>query len=524
MSIIPYALIESLQRSACYLHATGDIRMVETHISWVFLTGEYVYKVKKPVNFGFLDFTTLEKRKFYCEEELRLNRRLAEELYLEVVAIGGTQEMPQLGATTDIFEYAIKMKQFPDGQLLDQQLAYGYLTTQHIEDLAIFIGRFHQEIDKAVQESLYGKPETVWFPVGQNFDQIAGLLAHEDKEDLARNAKIGEWATAEYARCRDLLEKRKAEGFIRECHGDIHLGNAVLIGDRVTLFDGIEFNDTFRWIDVISDIAFLIMDLQYKGEDTLAWHALNAYLKQTGDYEGLQVLRFYQSYRAMVRAKVAGFSLAQTQDAGERQKIQRRYRSYFSLAERYANPVRPRMLIAHGISGSGKTTQSSMLVDTLGAIHICADVERKRIHGLSPQDRSREGLDAGLYTPAANQKTYQRLFYLAELLLKSGYSVLLDATFLKKSSREEAQKIAQRCGALWHILNFHADIDTVRQRILARESLGQDVSDATVEVMERQFATAEPLDETELAHTIDVNTERPLNPQALMMALGIPFP
>lgn len=266
-------LIRALQDEALYDHPVTGFTVVETHISWVMLTGDFAYKIKKPVNLGFLDFSTLEKRRFYCEEELRLNRRLAPQLYLAVVAITGTVDKPRLNGEGKVIEYAVKMRQFDQARQFDRLLARGRLRAEHIDRVAALIAAFHRRAAAAATDSLYGSPELVWQPVAENHDQILPLL--RDTDDEARLRRIQAWFEQQFTRHRPLFLRRKAEGRIRECHGDLHLANIALFDHEVVIFDCLEFNDRLRWIDVISDAAFLVMDLQSRGQAPLGWRFLN---------------------------------------------------------------------------------------------------------------------------------------------------------------------------------------------------------------------------------------------------------
>ncbi|MGZ5017019.1 MAG: AAA family ATPase, partial [Methylobacter sp.] len=285
------------------LSEANNCNIIETHISWVLLTGQYVYKIKKPVNFGFLDFSTLEKRRFCCNEELRLNRRLASELYLEVVPVTGTPDRPQLGGTDTAIEYAVKMTRFPSGQLLNEYAKLGQLNAETIDQLADSIAGFHEAVERTDESSPYGDSVNIkhWFD--ENFDHIRPLLATDIQKQQLQN--IQQWGDCEWRSLADLMQRRKRQGYVRECHGDLHLGNITLINDKVIPFDCIEFNPMLRWIDVISEVAFLFIDLLHFGYEHYAYRFLNRYLQYTGDYEGLVLLRYYLVYRALVRAKVA---------------------------------------------------------------------------------------------------------------------------------------------------------------------------------------------------------------------------
>lgn len=503
-------LIETLRNPALYPHPAGHVEVIETHISWVILTGPFAYKIKKPVNLGFLDFGTLEKRRFYCEEELRLNRRLAPQLYLEVVAIGGTAEAPVL-AKEPAIEYAVRMRQFPQDALLDRLLAQGELAPGQIDAIAREVARFHGDAAVAPPDNPFGTAQAAHQPVLENFAQIG-----ERMPDEAALERLHAWSEKEYAAHAAEFGARKAGGFVRECHGDLHLGNMALLDGQIVLFDCIEFNENLRWIDVMSEIAFLAMDLEDRGYPGFAHRFLNAYLERTGDYAGLRVLRYYLVYRAMVRAKVACIRARQPgAAAAEREQALALYREYIGLAERFTRPARPWLAITHGLSGSGKTTCTQAVVEQPGAIRIRSDVERKRLFGLAPEARSGSALDRGLYTQEAHRLTYQRLEDLARMVLEAGYPVIVDAAFLRRTERDDFRNLAQSLGVRFAILDFQADETVLRGRVAARQQQGRDASEANLEVLERQIASHEPLQPDELAWSLCIAADRPSAPEQI---------
>ncbi len=497
------ALITALQNPALYPHPVDGFQVIETHISWVLLTGPYAYKFKKPMNFGFLDFTTLAARKHFCEEEVRLNQRLTEDLYLEVLPITGNAEAPVLGGEGEAIEYAVKMRQFPQSQLLGEVQARGELGDAHIDALAELIARFHLAAPRVPQEHPLGSPEAVMSPVRQNFEQIRPLLG--DKADLQQLDALEAWAESSFERLRPLLAQRKAEGFIRECHGDIHLGNATLLDGQVVLFDCIEFNEPFRLIDIVSDAAFLVMDLEDRGLKPLARRFISAWLEHTGDYAALQLLNFYKAYRAMVRGKVSLFRLGQEQDAVQRAVILRQYRRYATLAESYSAIPSRFLTITHGVSSVGKSHVAMRLVEALGAIRLRSDVERKRLFG-EQQQGHQDQLHAGIYSQDASTATYQRLQQLAAATLQAGFPVVIDATYLKQAQRQAAWQIAEDTGVPFLILDCQAPEEVIAGWLAQRQAAAQDPSDATLEVVHAQQASREPLSEDELAHSKRVDT------------------
>ena len=499
--------LRALQNPALYDHPVSGFELIETHISWVLLTGHYAYKIKKPVNLGFVDFSTLQKRHHYCQEELRLNRRLAPMLYLEVVAFTGTPRHPVIGGKGTPFEYAVKMKQFPSDALLDQVLERDELRPPHIDQLARDVADFHARIAVADANSPFGEPDVVHGHAMDNFITLRQLIAEEKKRELIES--LAQWSEERFRQLMEVLAERKADGHIRECHGDMHLGNMVLLDGRVVVFDCIEFNPSLNWIDVISELAFLVMDLEQRGRSDFAFRFLNGELERSGDYPGIRLLTYYLVYRAMVRAKVAGIRLSQMPSGSAEQREQEReLQRYLLLAERYTRPPKPRLFITHGLSGSGKTHLTQPLLERLRAIRIRSDVERKRMFGLAPEARSDSAVDQGIYTPRTSQRLYGHLHTLAEQIVKSGYPVIVDATFLKRSHRDRFRKLAQRLGVPFTILDFRADTALLRARILQRSREEKDASEATLAVLDHQLADREPLAADERPWVVTIDTGR----------------
>lgn len=489
-------IIKAMQSPDFYDHDVSEISLIQTHISWVFLTGDYAYKVKKPMDFGFLNFTELSQRKHFCEEEIRLNKRLADQVYLQTVRITGTEDQPQLNGNGDIIEYAVKMKQFDQSKLVDRLLADGQLTAAHINDIADQVASFHQSISVSGEDSALGTAASVNAPVVQNFDQLDPLIKDDDSK--AQLARLRQWSEEEYKKIKPVLKQRKSAGFIRECHGDMHLGNMALIDGKITIFDGIEFNDEFRWIDVMSEVAFLVMDLVDRKADGYAYQFLNRYLETTGDYEGLQVLRFYLVYRAMVRAKIASFTLLTPDLADdEKSRIMQQYHSYTELAERFTERKKPVLTITHGVSGSGKTTISQKLLETESLIRLRSDVERKRLFNLKATERSQSQPGSGIYTPEVSEKTYLQLEKFAKILIVSGFSVIVDATFLERNFRRIFQELAMELSADFVILKLDVDKATLEKRIMQRDRESSDASEADLTILEKQLSHYQALEADE---------------------------
>jgi len=494
-------LIEQLLRPEAFPHPADDLQHLQTHISHVILAGDYAYKIKKPLDLGFLDFSTQERRRFCCDEELRLNRRLAPDLYLEVVPITGSPEAPRFGGEGEVLEYAVKMRRFPQSALLSQQEP----TPDLIDRIARRAAGFHASIPSAGAESEFGTPQAVFFPMQQNFDQIRGLV--DDSEELGRLDRLEEWTRDTYERLESLLARRKLEGHIRECHGDMHLGNIALVDGEIAIFDGIEFNPGLRWIDTMSEVAFFVMDLEQAGRDRLAWRFLDGYLMVSGDFEGLLLLDFYKVYRALVRAKVTAIRLAQGDlPAEERQDVMAEYSRYSALAERYIRPRPKALFVTQGVSGSGKSHFTAPLLEELPAVRVRSDVERKRLFGLAADADSRSALKAGIYTPEASQATYDRLRDVCGVILDAGYNAIADATFLKRAHRAPFCALAEEKGVPCVILAFEADEETLRARVRHRMVEAKDPSEAGLDVLESQLAEREPVGEDEGARICRIDT------------------
>ena len=501
------SLIAALMKPGVYDHPVKKCQLIETHASWVILTGTIAYKIKKPVNLGFLDFSTLEKRRFCCEEELRLNRRLAPEIYLALAPVFGSPEQPKWTGNSQAIEYAVKMAQFPQEAQLDRALAGGNLQPRHIDAFARLIACFHQQIAVAGADCSYGEPNHIRKPVLDNFLQIRKHIP--EGKMIEPLAELEDWTRTGLNALAPVFARRKSEGWIRECHGDLHLRNLAWINDTPVVFDCIEFNPDLRWIDVISDAAFLVMDLQDRHQPQLAHRFLNLYLEHTGDYCGLQVLPFYLTYRALVRAKVNAIRALQPRISnGQQAEAERDFSGYLQLAKRYAGPGRPQLIITHGLSASGKSTLTQPILEYLEAIRIRSDVERKRLHDLKPEADGHVFIGEGIYTEEATDRTYFRLAELAGQILEADYSVIVDAAFLKINQRLRFQQLAASKQVPFRILECMASPETLRRRIVERP---KNVSDADLSVLEHQLRKRQPLSESEKLYTLEIDTEAPFD-------------
>ncbi|CAG4883163.1 Aminoglycoside phosphotransferase [Georgfuchsia toluolica] len=500
-------LLAALMKPESYPHEVGHIERIDTHISTVLLTGAYAYKIKKPLNLGFLDFTTLAARRHFCEEELRLNRRLAPSLYLDVIAICGKPDSPRLGSrgAEGAIEYAVKMKQFPQQGLLDRMLVNGELTRQHVDALAHIISDFHAKAGRTVEGDRYGAPAGMEALMRQNFAQIRELpISVQDRDELD---EIERWSVNEHVALTPLMALRQRHGRVRECHGDLHLGNIALVDGEVQVFDCIEFNADLRWTDVAAEVAFLIMDFTARGRPDLGVRFLNAYLEISGDYEAVRLLPYYLVYRAMVRAKVACIHCHQTGlSTRQREALRAEFSSHLQLARTFTARRQPCLIITHGVSGSGKTTVTQPLVEHLGALRLRSDLERKRLHGLDAMAHSGSAVGAGLYAETVTQATYNELHRLARLLIDCCWPVIVDAAFLKRKQRDRFRALAAETKVPFFLLECHAAPDELRRRVAQRAAAGTDASEATLAVLEMQLAGAEPLVAEERSNALVIDT------------------
>lgn len=501
-------LVGALQNPAVFGPEVEQVGVLETHISTILLTGRLAYKLKKPVDLGFLDFTTLSARRHFCEEELRLNRRLAPRLYLEVVAVTGSLDAPTIGGGGPPVEYAVKMREFPQEGLLGRVLERGELEPGQIDALAAQVAVFHRQVEVAGTKTAFGTPEEILRFALQNFVQIRPLVAAPTPSAMLD--RLEQWTVRAHRSLESAFTNRLHGGFVRECHGDLHLGNIALVDGALTIFDCLEFNDELRWIDVMSEVAFVVMDLHDRGRADYAHRFLNAYLEASGDYAGLVVLRFYLVYRALVRAKVACLRAAQLGPGDERSRLLVEFGGYLELAQGYATAGRGGIVITHGLAGSGKTTLTQILLERIGAIRLRSDVERKRLHGLAASADTHSPITKGLYAQDATEHTYARLAELARGVVQSGHVAIVDATFLKRAQRDRFREIAAMLGVPFVIIAFSAGEGLLRERIVERERKGDDVSEADIAVLEHQLRARELIAADEQRWVVRYDTEAPL--------------
>jgi len=501
------AEIEKLLQAKAFPHAVERLALIETHISWVVLTGEYVYKIKKPVDLGFVDFTGLASRKHFCEEELRLNRRTAPDLYLGVVPIAETVQGFRIGQEPAV-EYAVRMRQFPVDARLDHQLESGFLTDKDALAMAKTIAAFHESLEPGPNEDpAKAFAEASRFAL-DNFDQIRAALGDDRHHPLL--SRLEKWTRQQLQSIRPPFEDRSRQGLIRECHGDLHLANMIKQDGRIVLFDCIEFDPGLRRLDPMNDIAFLVMDLMAHGREDLAAVFLNAYLEKTGDYPGLAVLRFYLVYRCLVRAKVSALQ-PPGKDDGSPASVVDKTRRYLELARSLAEQAKPpRLYLMHGFSGSGKSWVSERLVGALGAIRVRSDLERKRLHGLTPGQSSQSGIETGLYDATVTRRTYECLARYCEIGLGAGFTMIADASFLRRWQRQRFHELAGKLQTELFVLDCTAPPGLLRQRVQKRATDPLRISEADLRVLNHQLSHHDPFTQQEMDCLIRIDTGRSL--------------
>lgn len=485
-------LVQHLKQNAINNNAK-DIEIIETHISWVLLIDDYAYKIKKPIHFDFIDYSTLKLRKHWCEEELSLNQRFSSDIYIKVIAITGSLDKPFLEGKGNVLEYAVKMHRFKQTDLLSFMADKNKLNSHHIDNMALKIAQFHQNTESSSSHSEHGSAKTVFYWASHNLSDILELV--DSSKDVQHIKDIQQQSNKEFVNIKTTISERKKNGFVKNCHGDCHLGNMLWHKQQAILFDGIEFNPALRWVDVICESAFVVMDLHARGFNPLAWRFLNHWLSITGDYAGLRVISFYIAYLALVRAKVALLQIDPTQqDNKHALDLQNNFQNYTDLAQHYLSKKSLELCITVGVSGSGKSTFAARFSETKGFIHLRSDIERKRLFSIPIIGPYHENLTQKLYDSNATKQTYQILHELSINILNSGFSVIVDATFLRRNERLLFKQLAQKHNVTFRILHCYASKDTLEERIIKRIN---DPSDATVDVLHKQLSKFEPIQEDE---------------------------
>ena len=491
-------ILKSLLKPDAYPEAVTGVELVQTHVSYIFLTDRYAYKIKKPVDFGFLNFSTIDRRRFYCNEEVRLNRRLCPDIYEGVVELRETLSGAAFHGSGSIIDYAVKMKRLPADRMLDKLVEAGSVTPASMRKVSSVIAEFHRTALMSPAIAEYGRLERIMFNWQENFEQmvpfeILTLPAHE--RELIRS-----WVETFAAEHENVFQQRVDDGFIRECDGDIHLENICLDDGAVHIFDCIEFNERFRCCDTAADIAFLLMDLDYHGRHDLSDDVIDEYMARTGDHGLVSLIDFYKIYRAIVRGKVESFRLNDSGINPDDQALARmRAIRYFRLVLGYIERrrLKPALFITCGLMGSGKSMLTAQLSFELGIASFNSDETRKQIMGLPPGTPARDTFGEGLYDPQSTEATYAELLRRAENQLQQGSSVIIDASFMHKSQRTPFAGLAERLAVPFIILHVACSETENRRRLQERETSGKSVSDGRLELLPLQTADFETPDEAE---------------------------
>lgn len=514
--------IRSLLQPAAYPDPPHDVQLLQTHVSWIFLAGDYAYKIKKPVNFGFLDFSSLDRRRFYCDEEVRLNRRLCPETYLGVVPVRAAPGGASFHGVGDVIDYAVKMKRLPAAQMADRLLAEGKLSSDDIRAVAMTVAAFHRDAARSPEIAAFGSREAVGRNCEENFQQIGKFVGETiSQEDLSL---LRGWVERFLVDKEALFADRVARGCICEGDGDIHLEN-ICLTERVCIFDCIEFSDRFRCGDVAADIAFLLMDLEFHDRRDLATVFLDTYIAASGDAGVRELTGFYSLCRAIVRGKVESLRL---RDAGftaaEQAAARERAIRYFRLARGYAlrAALSPRLIVFCGLSGSGKSAIAAMLARELGLERLSSDRIRKELAAVAPpQGPDGEGV-SGMYTPAYNRATYDEIVRRADLLLAAGGGAIVDATCQRSSDRERFRRLAAERQLPLSFVMVTCPEEMVRRRLEERQRAGTSASDADWGVFLHQQTTFEPFRAAE-GELLVVENDGPLAAavDAVLAGLGL---
>ncbi len=505
--------IQAMLSPRAYPHPVEDVELRQTHISYLFFAGDYVYKVKKPVDLGFLDFTTLEKRRHFCEEEVRLNRRLCRETYPGVVPVVFVDGEAKVDAKGPAVDYAVKMRRLPEEGMLGRLLERDAVTSEQIVGLARRIAEFHASSERSDEIDRYGGLETALVNWRENFQQTEAYVGRTITQHQFQEVQAFVENTAEEDA--DMFQRRVREGRARDCHGDLRCDAVCFQDDGVCIFDCIEFNERFRYSDVAADIAFLAMDLDYRGRQDLSDELIGRYLSETLDSTLPLVLPFYKCYRAYVRGKVDGFQLDQAEvEEAQKRRAAEDARRYFELAHAYATqPIRHHLIITVGVTGSGKSYLANALAGRIGAVILSSDVIRKRLSGIAPTEPRNEPLDRGIYRPEVTERTYQAMLDEAQPWLARGKPVIIDASYLRRAHREAALRRAYAADAGFLAVECEAAESLIWERLSERRGEERVVSDGRWEIYQAQQERREPVDELPVGTHMVVETARPLREQ-----------
>jgi len=505
-------LFDQLKNPKFFGPHVASVQLLQTHISYVALTGTYAYKVKKPVNFGFLDFSTLDKRKYFCEEELRLNKRLCPDMYLDVLPITQKDNIIELDGDGTIVEYVLKMKEFPQEYIMTNMLQQEKISEETIDHLCTILVGFYNVQEPSEEIKKYGELQAVKQNIDENFNQTKPMIGYTLPKETYWYIK--EATNKFFDRKKEAFGQRMKEGRIYDCHGDLHSGNIIVTDENIYIFDCIEFNDRFRFCDVASDIGFLSMDLDYLNYPYLSSYLIQKYVEKSGDISIYSVLNFYKSYRAFVRGKVHGFQLNDPHiDPKKKNNLIDTAQKYFDLSRYYAGLFlfdlqknKPLLFLVTGLSGTGKSTVARKIAVDYHATQINTDVVRKEIAGIDQFEQHHDQFNTGLYDPRKIDDTYEKVTERAATHLKKNENVVLDATFQKKKYRDMMYNLA---------VKYHASLvrvqcvcpDNVVKKRLENRLRKKSISDGRWEIYLQQKTTFETLSSEENCLTMDTSDE-----------------
>ncbi|MFH0821774.1 MAG: AAA family ATPase [Pseudomonadota bacterium] len=485
-------LIEGLSRPEAYPGGAADVQVVQTHISVVFIAGDLVYKVKKPVDFGFLDFTTPEKRRHFCEREVELNSRYAEGFYLGVAQIYDGPNGVDLIGPGPVIDHAVVMKRIPSDRIMLNMLEQDRITADMLDGLARRLAHFHSRAPSGAEITGFGSPAVIAHNLRENFTQTIPFIGRTI--DLETHRSVSHAATEFLASHRTIFHRRMTQGFIKDCHGDLHLDHVVML-NGIILCDCIEFNDRFRYCDVAADIAFLLMDLDFRGYPAYARRLEEVYAQSAEDRECSDLLGFYKSYRAFIRGKVIGFTLDEEEiPAADKEQAAQTAHRYFGLSRSYFMPSPlPALILMCGLSGTGKSYLAGKLSRRLGAEVIRSDEVRKTLHGVDPLQHRLDKYGQGIYRATATEETYAEMLSIACKLLEKGKTIILDASFMLRRHRRAAFAAALKYGVPLRLVRCSCPEDVTRTRLDSRSTTGTDPSDARWETFLQQRGRFEPI-------------------------------
>ncbi|MBI4284852.1 MAG: AAA family ATPase [Chloroflexi bacterium] len=500
-------VVQALLQPKLYPDMPAEVKLVQTQMSFVFLAGDYVYKVKKPVNLGFLDYTTLDKRRFFCEQEVALNRRLCPETYLGVVPVVRWAGQIRLGGDGKVIEYAVRMRRLPQERMLNVLLGGGEVPAAMLERVAQKLADFHSKAATSAEISAFGDLAAIKVNTEENFSQTKPYIGRTISATEYR--RIRDFTNGFLAENAALFRQRVAGGRIKDCHGDLHAAH-ICFTDGICIYDCIEFNERFRYCDVASEIAFLAMDLDHYGRADLSRVFVKAYVADSGDSGLVSLLKFYKCYRAYVRGKVEGFKLDDPYiSAEEKNRVQAIAAGYFDLARSYVRP-RPLLCITVGLVGTGKSTVAQALARRLGLVVISSDITRKQLADVPVTERHFNEFDSGLYSAESTRLTYDRMLSEARDILAEGDSVILDASFLRREDRLNAKKLAEETGVDFFIIECILDEKTTKERLDERVRQGA-ISDGRWEIYGPQKKRFDPVVEVTEANYVIIDTVLPVD-------------